>query len=157
MVARFPGIGDWLERWRAAFRAGAEESPEPLPFIARLPIIRGMVEREIGRIAEQEAWFVKRLRNVDLIRDPLAVDVTEAVPGEREALSATVTIITPDGRVLTSDVRLPFGTKYDDFDFKHRLVSSFADRGWTGDPRMTEKILSYVVHVDWYIEYYHAI
>jgi len=154
MLSRFPGFGAWLETLREEVRKGIVESEAALPFWARLPIIRGFVYEAIHKQVQATEPLVQRLVNVQRVRDPLIGDYRTFMPGERQALSATVTLLTPDGKVIVTRVSMPFGTEYNDADFRAKVTSSVYDKMFPGDPHSTTKTMGSVISIDWYVESY---
>jgi len=156
MLQRFPGMADLFERLRLAIREGVEV-PGVLPRWSRLPIIKGFVEREVSRAVAENEQLVQRLRNYDRVRVPLSVPVEEFQPGGRQLISATVTMILPDGRVVVSRVAFPYGQPYDETEFYRRLSSDIGDATFKGDPLLTTKVKRSIISIDWYVQHYRKI
>ena len=157
MVTRFPGLAAWFETLTEEVRKGIVESTEALPSWARLPVIRRFVYGEIHKRVQETEPLIQRLVNVQRVREPLIGDYTKFIPGPRQALSATVTLIAPDGKVVVTRVAMPFGTKYNDADFRAMVTSSVYDRMFPGDIKATTKTMGSVIAIDWYVEEYEAL
>ena len=154
MLQRFPGLAEWLSRIRVEFARGILESETPLPFWARLPLIRERVFESIHAEVIAREPLEQKLVNVVRVREPLIGDPADFVPGKREQLSATVTVLGPDGKIYVSRVSFPFGVPYDRAEFRARLASSLADEIFVGDPKRTPKINASVIGIDWYVQTY---
>ncbi|MBU1173025.1 MAG: CFAP97 domain-containing protein [Proteobacteria bacterium] len=156
MITRFPGMADLLEKMRVAVREGLE-IPTVLPWWSRLPIIRGFTQREVQRIVRENEVLVQRLRNFDRVRTPLPIPVDEFIPGDRQMISATVTLVTPDGRVVVSRVLFPYGQPFDESEFYRRLSSDIGDATFKGDPLLTTKVKRAIIGIDYYVQTYRKI
>lgn len=156
MLQRFPGMADLLERMRVNVREGWVV-PETLPWWSRLPIIRRFVEREVARIVRENEVLIQRLRNYDRVRTPLAIPVEDFRPGHRQMISATVTMVTPDGRVVISRIAFPYGETFNESEFYRRVASDIGDATFRGDPLITSKVRRSIISIDYYIQTYRKI
>jgi len=153
MFTRFPGMADLFAKMAGAVREGLE-IPTVLPRWTRLPIIRGFVEREVRRIVAENEVLVQRLRNFDRVREPLAIPVDQFRPGDRQMISATVTLVTPDRKVIVSRVAFPYGQPFDETEFYRRLSSDIGDATFKGDPLLTTKVKRSIISIDYYVQHY---
>lgn len=156
MLKRFPGMAALLERLRVGIREGVE-APATLPFWARLPIIRGLVYREVSDIVRENEILIQRLRNFDRVREVWTRPIEEFHPGSRQMISATVTLVTPEGKVVVSRIAFPYGAPYDEDEFYRRVASDIGDVTFKGDPELTDKVRRAVISIDWYVQHYRKI
>jgi len=69
-------------------------------------------------------------------------------------LSATVTMITPDRKVVVSRVSFPYGAPYDETEFYRRLSSDIGDATFKGDPLLTTKVKRAIISIEYYVQSY---
>lgn len=156
MLRRFPGLSGLLEQIRIGMLEGVTDFPA-LPRWARLPIIRRFVYRTLSQYVHETDPLIQRLVNYDRVRTPTTLSPEQIVVGGREMISATVTLVGPDGRVYVRRIAFPYGKPYDEGEFYHRLASSVGDDIAPRDPELTTKVRRSVIGVDWYIQRYVSI
>jgi len=150
-LGRFFDVGGLLSGIRQRIREYAF-SGEQLPAILRLPVVRGFVERDILEGVRVSEILREDLRNVTRVRYPFYGDLETFVPGPRQMLAATVTIITPTGHTAIVRIGLPFETGYDPVDFQRRVTAAASEvlpSQYTGN---TPVIMASVVGIDWYVQ-----
>jgi len=156
LLQRFPGLGDFFDSIREGIRHGVIEYTG-LPAYARLPIIKGMVLREIDKIVAEAEPLTERLVQYDRVRTPVHVPIDQFVPGIRQMPTATVTLLMPDGRILISRVGLPIGRKVQQAELLRRLASDIGDATFPDDPQLTDKLKKAIIGIDYYVQEYRKI
>jgi hypothetical protein len=127
ILEKFPIISQFLSRFRTALRVGIRSST-PVPPVLQVGLLRNVLKEEVEKALADTEPLIQRLKNVDRVMSPLNVSLEKFIPGTKQMLGITVSVLLPNGKVEVYHIGFPFGKPFDKTEFIRRLTSAIQQR-----------------------------
>jgi hypothetical protein len=129
----------------------------------RIGLLRNVLKGEIEKALADTEPLVQRLTNVDRVMSPLNVSLDKFIPGTKQMIGITVSVLLPNGKVEVYHIGFPFGKPFDKAEFLRRLSSAIQQRHWDTngkegyrDPDLSDNVRRMILTQKEYVVEYHA-